>query len=385
MTKETNTAGSATAPSLQAEPLPDGMKITLSGSFTLHGDSPDFAKWKDALPASKGTGATIDGAAITAWDSSLILLLVRLRRTLEERGSRVEWSGFPDSIEPLLARASVMDSGPQDKAVKEAGDPLLNRIGAWGLDVFCGFSKLMVFFGETLQSLGRLIRGKAIFQRSDFASLLWENTGRSIGIVFLISFLTGLILAFVGAIQLAKFGADIFVADLVAIAMFREMGAMMTGVILAGRTGSAFAAQIGSMKANDELNALQTMGISSFDFIVLPRLTTLALMMPVLAFLASLSGILGGMVVSVGFMDITATQYLTQTAGTIGAASFFSGIGKSIVFGGIIAMTGCFKGMAAGSSAESVGNAATSAVVTSIVLIIVADALFAILFNIYGI
>ncbi len=357
--------------------------LVFEGSFTIHHALPALPDWENAAAETSGA-IRLDGRGIREWDSSLILCLSRLQEALEEKGRTTELVGFPDSINPLLERArQVRREEPETGGAGKAS--WLMRLGGWGLSTYYGFCDLLVFFGETAQSLGRMVRGKAIYQRSDFLSLLWENTGRSIGIVFLISFLTGLILAFVGAIQLEKFGADIFVADLVALAMFREMGAMMTGVILAGRTGSAFAAQIGSMKANDELNALQTMGISAFDFIVLPRLVALAVMMPVLAFLASLSGVLGGMVVSVGFMDITSTQFLTQTSDSINLSSFLSGTGKSIVFGAIIAMTGCFRGMAAGSSAESVGSAATSAVVTSIVLIIVADALFAVLFNIFGI
>ena len=357
-------------------------QFVFSGSFTIHNGLPDLPDC-NKIAGESPTRVTAVGNDIDYWDSSLVMCLQRIRRELDSKGVELELTGFPQSIDPLLARASSSSAEPLVEA--KSKESLISNLGDMGINRYAGFRNLLIFFGETLQSLGRLFRGKAIFQRSDLTSLLWENTGRSVGIVFLISFLTGLILAFVGAIQLSKFGADLFVADLVAIAMFREMGAMMTGVILAGRTGSAFAAQIGSMKANDELNALQTMGVSAFDFIVLPRLTTLAIMMPVLAFLAALSGILGGMLVSVGFMDITAIQFLTQTANAIDLNSFLSGILKSVVFGAIIAITGCFRGMAAGSSAESVGSAATSAVVTSIVLIIVADALFAVLFNIYGI
>jgi len=369
-------------PSIRIEAGSGHSQFVFSGSFTIHHGLPDLPDC-NKIAGESPTRVTAVGNDIDYWDSSLVMCLQRIRRELDSKGVELELTGFPQSIDPLLARASSSSAEPLVEA--KSKESLISNLGDMGINRYAGFRNLLIFFGETLQSLGRLFRGKAIFQRSDLTSLLWENTGRSVGIVFLISFLTGLILAFVGAIQLSKFGADLFVADLVAIAMFREMGAMMTGVILAGRTGSAFAAQIGSMKANDELNALQTMGVSAFDFIVLPRLTTLAIMMPVLAFLAALSGILGGMLVSVGFMDITATQFLTQTANAIDLNSFLSGILKSVVFGAIIAITGCFRGMAAGSSAESVGSAATSAVVTSIVLIIVADALFAVLFNIYGI
>jgi len=353
-------------------------KLSFSGCFTIHDP---FAEIPEIPEAKKGQSeALFDGSEIDEWDSSLIIQLDRCRDAFSAKGFSTKLIGFPGSIETLLGRTDSTD----ESTPSSDGENFIHRLGGHGLEAWHGFCGFILFLGEMTQSVGRLIKGKAIFQRADLLHLLWDSTGKSIGIVFLISFLTGLILAFVGAIQLSQFGANIFVADLVSIAMFREMGAMMTGIILAGRTGSAFAAQIGSMKANDELNALQTMGISPFDFIVLPRLIALTLTLPVLAFLASLSGILGGLTVSVGFMDITMSQYLDKTSTSIALSSFLSGTMKSFVFGCIIALTGCFRGMGAGSSAESVGRAATSAVVTSIIWIIIADALFAVLFNLYG-
>ncbi|MGE9290927.1 MAG: ABC transporter permease [Puniceicoccales bacterium] len=383
MMKSASTTPPPPAASIRWDSSEGQARILLAGPFTIHGSTPKMPSLSEALASSPKT-VQIDGSEVTEWDSALILCLSRISKELAAQGVQTDIVGLSDSITPLLARAEIV-FGNDPATTPAEKESLFIRLGEKGLAAYGGFRDFLSFLGETALSVNRLIRGKAIYQKADLISLLWENTGRSIGIVFLISFLTGLILAFVGAIQLSKFGADLFVADLVSIAMFREMGAMMTGVILAGRTGSAFAAQIGSMKANDELNALQTMGVSAFDFIVLPRLVTLSVMMPVLAFLASLSGIFGGMIVSLGFMDLSATQFLTQTSNSISMASFLSGTGKSIVFGAIIAMTGCFRGMAAGSSAESVGSAATSSVVTSIVLIIIADALFAVLFNIYGI
>ena len=371
-----NSATALPASRFEKESSPRGDRWRLIGSFTVHDPEPPFPEDPAAAPGGK---VILDGSGITRWDNVLIVRLAKLREAV---GGKVELQGFPSAVGRLLDR---LDSDSDAMAAEPPPrESLFVRIGDKTLSTVAGLRGFLLFLGEMATSLGRLVRGKAVFQRADFIDLFWENSGRSVGIVFLISVLTGLIMAFVGAIQLSKFGANIFVADLVAIAMFREMGAMMTGIILAGRTGSAFAAQIGSMKANDELNALQTMGISSFDFIVLPRLATLALMMPVLAFLASLAGIFGGMCVSVGFMDLTAAEYLNRTSGAITTSTFIVGILKSVVFGGIIALTGCHKGMAAGSSAEAVGQAATSAVVTSIVLIIFADAVFAVLFNIYG-
>ncbi len=380
-TKRPDTKSNPSSPSIEIREDERESRFLFTGAFTLQSQPP-------ALPDSPKTSANrsfvADGSGLASWDSALLIRIQQLRERFSGSGQTLRLENFPDQVMHLiesLPETGAESSGPD---AAETENPI-ERIGGSTLELVSSLRNFPIFIGETCQSVGRLFRGRAVFQRGDLLNLFWENSGRSLGIVLLITVLTGLIMAFVGAIQLSQFGADIFVANLVTIAMFREMGAMMAAIILAGRTGSAFAAQIGSMKANDELNALRTMGVSPFDFIVLPRLVTLILMMPVLAFLGSIAGVLGGMIVTVGFMDITATAYLNQASSSIGGATLFGGIVKSFFFGAIIALTGCYKGLAAGSSAESVGRAATSAVVTSIVWIIVADAIFAILFFLYGI
>ena len=184
---------------------------------------------------------------------------------------------------------------------------------------------------------------------------------------------------------MALFGAQIYVANLVGIAMAREMGALMTGIIMAGRTGAAFAAQIGTMQVNEEVDALTTMGISPMEFLVLPRMLALIVMMPLLCLYADLMGILGGVFVGVGMMDLNFLQYMEQTRNALNLTQFGIGVVKSVVFGIIIAVSGCLRGIECGRSASAVGDAATSAVVTSITLIIVADGIFAVITNILGI
>jgi phospholipid/cholesterol/gamma-HCH transport system permease protein len=203
--------------------------------------------------------------------------------------------------------------------------------------------------------------------------------------VTLIAVLVGMILAFVGAVQLSRFGAQIYVADLVAIAMVREMGCIMTGIIMAGRTGSGFAAEIGTMRVTQEIDALETLGIPPMDFLVLPRVLALSLMMPLLTVYANVLGIAGGALVSVGMLDLSVVQYVTEANGAVTLSSYATGIGKSAVFGVLVALSGCLRGMQSGRSSSAVGEAATSAVVTGIVLIIVADGLFAVAFQLLGI
>jgi phospholipid/cholesterol/gamma-HCH transport system permease protein len=193
--------------------------------------------------------------------------------------------------------------------------------------------------------------------------------------VGMISFLTGLIFAFVGAIQLRQFGAGIYVANLVAVAMAREMGAIMTGIIMAGRTGAAFAAQIGSMKVSEEIDALRTLAISPMDFLVTPRLLALCLMMPLLVLYSDIIGILGGAFVGLTFLGLSWSQYWNQTIGAMGLIDITTGLIKGAIFGIIVAMAGCERGMKCGNNAAAVGNCATSAVVLGITWIVASDAI----------
>jgi phospholipid/cholesterol/gamma-HCH transport system permease protein len=194
-----------------------------------------------------------------------------------------------------------------------------------------------------------------------------------------------MILAFVGAVQLSQFGAGIYVANLVGLAMAREMGAMMTAIIMAGRTGAAFAAQLGTMQVNEEIDALSSMGIDPMEFLVVPRMMALMLMMPLLVLYADLMGMLGGMVVGVGMLDLGVFEYIEQTKRSVSLTQVNIGLVKGVVFGVLVAVAGCLRGMQCGNSSQAVGMAATSAVVTSIVLIIVTDGLFAVVLNVLGI
>ena len=207
----------------------------------------------------------------------------------------------------------------------------------------------------------------------------------SLPIVSLVSFLVGVILAFQAAIQLRQFGAAVFVADLVGLAVVREMGPMMAAVVVAGGTGAGFAAQLGNMKVDQEIDALETLGISSVDFLALPRLLAAAVMMPILALYANVLGILGGMFVSATMLDIPATAYWIETQNRVGFSDVTSGLIKSLFFGVAVGLAGCLRGMKCDRSAAGVGAATSSAVVTGITLIVLSDALFAMIFNVLGI
>ncbi|MDR2735679.1 MAG: ABC transporter permease [Puniceicoccales bacterium] len=244
---------------------------------------------------------------------------------------------------------------------------------------------LLSFIGETSLSLIKLLRFQLKLRKNDFQQLIQHTGVDALPIVVLISFLVGLIISFISIIQLRAFGASIYVADLVGLAMTREMGCLMVGVIMSGRTGAAFAATLGSMNVNEELDALKTFGISVIDFLVTPRIIAITLMMPFLCIFADFFGIIGGLAAALPSMDVTITQYIIQTQNSVSVHDIFVGIVKCSVFGIIISATGCFHGINCDRDASSVGVAATSAVVSSITLIIIADAIFAVLLSMFGI
>ena len=248
-----------------------------------------------------------------------------------------------------------------------------------------GGRELLTFTGELVLSVGRYIRGKATFQRSDVTQYVQEAGAEALPIVSLICFLIGMIFAFVGVMQLEMFGAGIYTANLVAIAMVREMSAIMTAIIMAGRTGASYAAQIGTMKVNEEIDALTTLGMNPIDFLVTPRVFALIIMMPLLTMYASLMGIIGGMMVGVTMLDISLTQYVAQTLDAVHLNSLFGGLFKSIVYGTLVALAGCQQGMACGNSALAVGQCTTRAVVMGIVLIVVSASILTVIYINLGI
>jgi phospholipid/cholesterol/gamma-HCH transport system permease protein len=272
--------------------------------------------------------------------------------------------------------------GARQEAVQTA---FLERIGNTAIGCGTSLGEMLAFLGDMTITFVRLFRMKVRFRAVDLFLLIQQAGAQALPIVTLISFLVGVILAFVGAVQLKQFGAQIYVADLVGIAMIREMGAMMTGIIMAGRTGAAFAAQLGTMKVTQEIDAFTTMGFSPLEFLVLPRVIALVLMMPLLCLYSDFVGVLGGAAIGVGMLDLSWATYFRQTANAIDLPDVFGGVFKSSVYGVLIALAGCLRGIQCGNSSSAVGDAATSAVVTGIVAIVVACGLFAVVFYVLGI
>ncbi|MFN4283428.1 MAG: MlaE family ABC transporter permease [Alphaproteobacteria bacterium] len=321
-----------------------------------------------------------DATAVTVWDTSFLLVLRKLEAAA---GGAVSRDGLPDGLRRLMALAAQKEA-PSGARRGAADESFLGGIGQATLNAVKEGGQMLAFTGETALAFWRLLRGRPGFRRSDLLLIVQDVGVKALPIVTLISVLVGMILAFVGAVQLRQFGVEIYVANLVGIAMLREMGALMTAIIMAGRTGAAFAAELASMQANEEVDSLSTLGFNPIDFLVLPRVIALVLMMPLLALYADILGILGGALIGTTLLGLDFAQYWAQTLRALNLTQLFIGLAKASVFGVIVALTGCQRGLFAGRSAAAVGLATTSAVVIAIVLIVVADGLFAVVLDILG-
>ena len=320
---------------------------------------------------------------LDGWDSTLLVAVRQLCDWAEARGLATRLDGMPQGVQNLMELSRAV---PENKQLdEEAPDDFLSNLGEYSLTAYKGLHGYFEFLGQLVIDMFAFLRGRGQFRAKDFLTILQAAGAQALPIVSLLSFLTGLIIAFIGVIQLQKFAADIYVADLVGLAITRELGAVMAGVIMAGRTGAAFAAQIGSMQVNEEVDALSTFGISPMQFLVVPRVLALVLMMPLICACADFVGIIGGMVVAVMISEVSILQYCNQIQIAVDLNDLGTGLFKSAVFGLIIALAGCYRGLNCGRDASSVGQAATSAVVTSITWIVVADAIFAVMFHILGI
>ncbi|HEY4912145.1 MAG TPA: ABC transporter permease, partial [Methylomirabilota bacterium] len=361
----------------------DGIVLRLTGFWRMQDHLPSPADVEAELTSTSSVRRlSFDAREVTAWDSGFLVFVLNVLEAASSLGLTVDRSGLPDGVRKLLDLAAAVPE--RDTKRDGAPPPFLARIGRSATAVMGGAREMITFVGEASLALAHAAVGRARFRRVDFLLNIQEAGANALGIVSLISFLIGLILAFVGAIQLRQFGAQIYIADLVAIGMAREMGAMMAAIIMAGRTGAAYAAQLGTMRVNEEIDALSTMGISPFEFLVLPRMLGLILMMPLLTVYANLVGIAGGAVVGVGMLKVGVIPYWHHTWAAASLSDFAAGLIKSVVFGVLIAIAGCLRGMQCGRSSAAVGLAATSAVVTGIVFIIVSDAILTVVYDAIG-
>lgn len=340
-------------------------------------------KVEEQLTAAQASRLVFDTTQLRSWDSGLLTFLLKIKSLC----ARLEVAFYEDNLPPGARRLLAMaaDRPGRSQEVGRKPPALLERVADRAISAGRMVMDMLAFLGEATVAFGRLLRGRARFRGVDLWEIMRECGASALPIVSLISLLVGMIFAFVGAVQLSMFGAEIYVASLVGISIVRVMSAIMTGIIMAGRTGASFAARIGTMQVNEEIDALSTLGISPMEFLVLPRIIALTLMMPLLCLYADLMGILGGLLVGVTMLDLNVMEYLEMTKNTVRLKDFWVGLFHSGVFGVLVALSGCLRGVQCGRSASAVGDAATSAVVTSIVNIIVATAVITVICNILGI
>ncbi len=364
------------------------LTIKLQGDWVKYGDS--TTSLSDAVlevvrnAAQHGTEfgmvshVGFDGTGLTKWDTRVLVGIATVFKQATQLGLEVDPQRLPDGMRRLL-RMSQAVPPRSERRQPVSRVPVLSLIGQSAIHVGRLLSDTNLFLGQSLLSFWRFVRGKARLQRSDIAEFIQVTGPQALPIVGIINVLMGVILAFMGAVQLQQFGAQIYVASLVALGQTREIAPMMTAIVMAGRTGAAYAAQLGTMQVNEEIDALKTFGFSPMDFLVLPRMLALALMFPLLVLYADALGIFGGYLIGVGILDLSTTEYIEQTRKSIDMGDIALGVVKGSVFGIIVAITGCMHGMQSGRSASAVGDATTKAVVSGIIAIIIMTAIFAVL------
>ncbi|MBW8781290.1 MAG: ABC transporter permease [Verrucomicrobia bacterium] len=357
----------------------DCLLVELGGCWRITERRPS---WIEAVAGQTPARVRLAFAAdIGPWDSALLLFVHEGRQWCRETSTPCDLSRLPGPVQQLLRQLAVANEAlkPADRS-----RDFLSMVGLAAQDVWRKTCDITTFVGECVLGAAGLVRHLNKFRWRDCLEEMQQCGAMALPIVSLISLLVGLIMAYQSAVLMRQFGADIYVADAVGLVMVREMGAMMTAMILAGRTGAAFAATLGNMKANEEIDALKTLGIRPVDFLVMPRLVALAFMMPLLALYANALGIVGGMVVSLGILDVPPAAYWVETQSAISLSDVTTGLIKASVFGLLVGLAGCHCGLQADRSAAGVGRAATSAVVTGLLLIILFDAIFAVAFNVLG-
>jgi len=368
-------------------------QIRAYGRLSVHDGESPFSSIDQILEKTEYTHLIFDLNDLTYMDSAGIILIAHLTKVCHERNISFRLSGANNKVQGLLdllnmerlAQIPALKTDPKKKIKQNLGTFLsskLEHIGNTTLTICHNIRFILTFIGDALLTLLISLRHpKKMLRVSDLLKCLERSGIDALPIVTLINFLVGMVLAYQAAVQLRQFGANIYVADLVGLAQTREFGPMITAILLAGRSGSAYAAEIGSMKVNEEIDALKTMGLNPMRFLVIPKVIALLISLPLLTLFADLIGIGGGLFVGVISLDLTVQGYLLETRKAIDLFDVFSGVLKSFSFALIIAGVGCLRGFQVQGSADSVGNAATSAVVSGIFLILLADAIFTVIFQ----
>jgi phospholipid/cholesterol/gamma-HCH transport system permease protein len=365
----------------------DRLLVEAGGLWTLAALADLDARRERLVAGATGGGgrASIDLGAIEKLDTAGAWLLDRMARDLDGRGWQVEWCGGQGAHAALLAEIRAIGIEPLPPA--PAANALVREIANLGRSTLAALKEaesLLSFFGQTVVVLGRVALRPSRLRLTSLTHHLEQTCVNALPIVGLITFLIGIVMAYQGADQLRRFGAEIYTVDLLAISTLREIGILITAIVVAGRSGSAFTAEIGMMKVNEEVDALRTLGLDPFEVLVVPRLLALMIALPLLAFFADMMALFGGALMCAFALDISPAQYIDRLTYAIWPRTFWVGIVKAPVFAFLIAMVGCYEGLTVNGSAESVGRKTTLSVVVAIFLVIVFDAIFSIVFSAIG-
>jgi len=351
--------------------------LTLSGDWIARRATMKPGAPADILEPPGITSIAFETSRLGNWDSALLAFVSELHREADARGIELDEAGLPPSARRLLALLPQQPPAPPSPSRISLRAAIGKRtLGAW-----TELHAVAVMLGDAILRGGAALRGRARMRRADLLDCARDAGVSALPIVIIVNILMGGILAFVGAVQLRRFGAGIYVADLVGIAVVREMAALITAVVMSGRTGGAYAAHIATMLGNEEIDALLAVGVPLPDYLILPRIAALTFMMPLLYLYGSVAGIFGGFLVAIAMLNLAPMTFLDHVQSAVAGSQIVFGLSKSVAFGVLIAVTGCRVGLRAGRSAADVGHAATSAVVAGIVGVIALDAVFAVCAN----
>jgi len=335
----------------------------------------------DELHIPQGRAIAINGSVITGMDTAGAWLILQLRERLESAGSQVTLEAFRPKHHRLIQYIADEHQGVAAVTPTRVGSSLMGR---W-FGICHDLVSFLAFIGEVVVSLLRAVRHPGRIRWREILADMYQTGVMALPIVGLLSFLMGVVIAYQGSVQLKLYGANIYIADLVGHSMLRELAPLLTAILICGRTASAYAARIGTMKVREEVAALQTIGMSPVDVLVLPKLVSLVIVLPLLSVFADVTAIFGGMVMASSQLGISFNAFLYRLEEAVSFSTFMIGLGKAPVFAAIIAIVGCYQGFKVEGSAESVGRHTTISVVQSIFLVIVVDALFSILFILLGV
>lgn len=374
-----STAAPTTAPT--AAPTHEWQSQGQGGSLRVAGDwRGDAGVSLSAAPAGlQGGTVTVDGTALTAWDAGLTAALRDELAPLARRGLQVQLDGLPEDVRAVLKLA--LPAAGEAPPPKQAIPPWLERVGQAVLAARADAVQTATFFGEVVLAIGRLVRGKSGMRVGDLMRQIDQTGPLSIPIVSLTCFLIGLMLAYMGGAQLDKLGAQAYIANIVTVGMVRELAGLMTGMILTGRVGAAFAAQLATMKAGEEIDALRALGVDPVDHLVMPRLLALVLVAPLVMSYAALVGVLAGGLPATMIYAVPWSEYLHKSADALTWTHLWIGLFKGTLYAALLALAGCLEGLHAGRNAQAVGEATTTAVVKGLVWIITAACITTVVFQ----